>query len=282
MAVVRDIDPSASPLDYYSYELRRLREEAGLKQAQLGAIIFCTGSLIGMIENGKRVPTRDFSERVDAALGTGGVFSRLVGLVLRSVLPTWFQPYAEMEARATFISTYQCQLVYGLLQTTDYARAVLGVDNPGTLDTAVAARMDRQRILGRANPPVLWVVLDEAALYREIGGPEVMRAQLAHLLSLQSQQWLEIQVLPFAVGQHAGMMGSFNLLRFDDDPDIHYSESYDSGHMTANAQVIKERSVGYARLQAEALSPRASAELIARVMEERYGKHPEPDGRAVA
>ncbi|WP_405533584.1 helix-turn-helix transcriptional regulator [Streptomyces avidinii] len=282
MVQARDIDPSASPLDYYSYELRRLREEAGLKQAQLGAIIFCTGSLIGMIENGKRVPTRDFSERVDAALGTDGHFSRLVGLVLRSVLPTWFQAFAQMEARATFISTFQCQLVYGLLQTEDYARAVLSVEKPDTLDAAVAARMDRQRALARDNPPVLWVVLDEAALHREIGGREVMRNQLAHLLSLQDRQWLEIQVLPFAAGQHAGMMGSFTLLRFDDEPDIHYSESYDSGHMTANPQVIKERSVGYARLQAEALSPRASAELIARVMEERYGKHPEPAERAVA
>ncbi|MGW6981560.1 helix-turn-helix domain-containing protein [Streptomyces sp. NPDC054932] len=282
MVQARDIDPSASPLDYYSYELRRLREEAGLKQAELGAIIFCTGSLVGMVENGRRVPTRDFSERLDAALGTDGHFSRLVGLVLRSVLPTWFQAYAEMEARATFISTFQCQLVYGLLQTEDYARAVLGVEKPDTLDAAVAARMDRQRILARDNPPVLWVVLDEAALHREIGGREVMRNQLAHLLSLQDRQWLEIQVLPFEAGQHGGMMGSFNLLRFDGDPDLHYSESYDGGHMTANPQVIKERSVGYARLQAEALSPRASAELIARVMEERYGKHPEHAERAVA
>ncbi|MFF3679064.1 Scr1 family TA system antitoxin-like transcriptional regulator [Streptomyces sp. NPDC002120] len=282
MVQAREIDPSASPLDYYGYELRRLREGAGLKQSQLGDIIYCTGSLIGMVENGRRVPTRDFSERVDAALVTDGHFSRLVGLVLRSVLPTWFQAYAEMEARASFISAYQSQLVYGLLQTEAYARAVLGVEKPDKLDTAVAARMDRQRILARENPPVLWVVLDEAVLLREIGGREVMREQLAHLLSLQDRQWLEIQVLPFEVGQHAGMMGSFNLLRFDDDPDIHYCESYDSGHMTANPQVIKERSVGYARLQAEALSPRASAVLIARVMEERYGKHPEPGGRAVA
>ncbi|KPI33929.1 helix-turn-helix domain protein [Actinobacteria bacterium OV450] len=282
MVLARDLDPSASPLDYYGYELRRLREAAGLKQGQLGDIIYCTGSLIGQVECTKRVPTRDFSERLDAALGTDGTFSRLVGLVLRSVLPTWFQAYAEMEARATYISTFQCQLVYGLLQTEAYARAVLGVENPGTLDAAVAARMDRQRVLTRENPPVLWVVLDEAALHREIGGREVMRKQLAHLLSLQGQQWLEIQVLPFKVGQHAGMMGSFTLLRFGDDPDVHYCESYDSGHMTANPQVIKERSVGYARLQAEALSPRASAELIARVMEERYGKHPEPDERAVA
>lgn len=282
MVLARDIDPSASPLDYYSYELRRLREEAGLKQAELGAIIFCTGSLIGMVENGRRVPTRDFSERLDAALGTGGVFSRLVGLVLRSQLPTWFQAYAEMEARASFISTFQCQLVYGLLQTEDYARAVLAVEKPDTLDAAVAARMDRQRILARESPPVLWVVLDEAALHREIGGREVMYDQLAHLLALQDRQWLEVQVLPYKAGEHAAMMGSFNLLRFDGNPDIHYSESYDCGHMTANPQVIKERSLGYARLQAEALSPRASAELIARVMEERYGKHQERDGRVVA
>ncbi|MGW8779280.1 helix-turn-helix domain-containing protein [Streptomyces sp. NPDC055796] len=281
MVLARDLDPSASPLDYYGYELRRLREAAGLKQGQLGDIIYCTGSLIGQVECTKRVPTRDFSERVDAALGTDGTFSRLVGLVLRSVLPTWFQQYAEMEARATFISAFQCQLVYGLLQTEAYARAVMGVEKLDTLDTAVAARMDRQRILARENPPVLWVVLDEAALLREIGGRDVMREQLSHLLTLQDRQWLQLQVLPFGVGQHAGMMGSFNLLRFDDDPDIHYSESYDSGHMTANPQVIKERSVGYARLQAEALSPRASAELIARVMEERYGKQP-ADGRAVA
>ncbi|MFD9380651.1 helix-turn-helix transcriptional regulator [Streptomyces sp. NPDC059999] len=282
MVNIRNLDPSASPLDYYGSELRRLREEAGLKQGQLGDIIFCAGSLVGQIETARKVPTRAFSDRVDAALVTGGVFSRLVGLVLRSQLPTWFQAYADMEAKATYISTYQSQLVYGLLQTEEYARAVLGVENPGKLDTTVAARMDRQRILARDSPPVLWVVLDEAALCREIGGHAVMRRQLAHLLSLQGQQWLEIQVLPFKAGQHAGMMGSFNVLRFDDDPDIHYSESYDSGHMTANPQVIKERSVGYARLQAEALSPRASAALIARVMEERYGNHPEPDGCAVA
>jgi hypothetical protein len=271
---IRELDPSASPLDYYGYELRRVREEAGLTLAQLGAIVFCTGSLIGQIETAAKVPQREFSERVDAAMGTDGMFSRLVGLVLRSQLPNWFQPYAEMEAKAGFISTYQCQLIYGLLQTEQYARAVLGVEHSDQLDDLVAARMDRQRILEREQPPVLWVVLDEAALYRMIGSREIMREQLAHVLGLFGRQWLEIQVLPFSAGQHAGMMGSFNLLRFDDAPDLHYSESYDQGHMTANPQVIKERSVGYARLQAAALSPRDSAALIARVMEERYGEQP--------
>ncbi|MFC8347718.1 helix-turn-helix domain-containing protein [Streptomyces sp. NPDC057280] len=279
---IRELDPTASPLDYYGYELRRRREEAGLTLAQLGAIVFCTGSLIGQIETATKVPQREFSERVDAALGTDGMFSRLVGLVLRSQLPNWFQPYAEMEAKAAYISTYQCQLVHGLLQTNAYARAVLAVEHSDRLDEMVAARMDRQRILAREQPPVLWVVLDEAVLYREIGDREVMREQLAHLLDLFGRQWMEIQVLPFSAGSHAGMMGSFNLLRFDDHPDLHYSESYDQGHMTANPSVIKERSLGYARLQAAALAPRDSAALIARVMEERYGEQPGRDASAVA
>ncbi|MWA12439.1 helix-turn-helix domain-containing protein [Streptomyces sp. BA2] len=282
MVNIRDLDPSASPLDYYGSELRRLREAAGLKQGQLGGIIFCTGSLVGQIETAKKVPTRDFSERVDAALGTDGVFSRLVGLVLKSQLPTWFQAFAEMEAKAAFISTYQCQLVYGLLQTEEYARALLGVDHPHKAAELVAARLERQRILKRDNAPALWVVLGEGVLRQEVGGREVMRNQLTRLSSFQEHPWVQIQVLPFSVGQHTGMMGSFTMLRFDDDPDVFYTESYDSGRMTANPQVIRERSVGYARLQSCALSTESSAELIARVMEERYGHDAPTGGRTVA
>ncbi|WP_371615665.1 Scr1 family TA system antitoxin-like transcriptional regulator [Streptomyces sp. NBC_00454] len=282
MVNIRDLDPSASPLDYYGSELRRLREEAGLKQGQLGAIVFCTPSLIGQIETARKVPTRDFSERVDAALGTGGVFSRLVGLVLRSQLPTWFQAYAEMEARATYISTFQAQLVYGLLQTEAYARAILGVRGEEGLDGKVAARIERQRILDREHPPLMWVVLSEAVLHQEIGGREVMRDQLAHLLDLRRREWVKVQILPFEVGAHAGVMGSFNLLRFDDDPDLVYTEDFIQGHMTANPQALREGSSRYDHLQAAALSVEDSEARIARVMEERYGQHPGPDGRAVA
>ncbi|MEV8627705.1 helix-turn-helix transcriptional regulator [Streptomyces sp. NPDC051079] len=277
MANIRNLDPSASPLDYYGSELRRLREEAKLSQDQLGGILFCTGSLVGQVETAKKLPTRQFSERLDAALMTGGLFTRLIGLVLKSQLPNWFQPYAEMEAKATYISTYQAQLVYGLLQTPAYARAVLGVENPDRLEEMVAARMERQRILERENPPVLCVILDEAVLYREIGGAEVMGSQLAHLLSFRDHPWIQVQVLPYAAGQHSAMMGSFTLLRFDDDPDVFYAPVYGGGHMTANPQVIRERFVSYARLQATALSREDSAALIARAMEERYGHQPEPE-----
>ncbi|MFD9082432.1 helix-turn-helix domain-containing protein [Streptomyces erythrochromogenes] len=282
MVGVRDLDPSASPLDYYGSELRRLREDAGLNQAQLGSIVFCTGSLIGQVETTRRVPTRDFSERVDAALGTGGVFSRLVGLVLRHQLPTWFQAYAEMEARAAYISSFQPQLVHGLLQTEAYARAVLGVWIEDGLDAKVAARLERQRILDRKNPPLMWVVMSEAVLYQEIGGRAVMRDQLAHLAALRRREWVQVQILPYAAGAHAGLPGEFNLLRFEDNPDLVYTEDFVQGHMTANPQAFREGSLRYDHLQAAALSLEDSAALIARVLEERYGDHPEPDGHAVA
>ncbi|MEO3973438.1 helix-turn-helix transcriptional regulator [Streptomyces sp. CAU 1734] len=281
MKHLKDLDPSASPLDYYGAELRRMRDEAKLSQPQLGSIIFCTGSLVGQIETAKKVPTRDFSERADAALGGNGHFSRLVGLVLRSQLPTWFQPYAEMEAKATYISSFQPQLVYGLLQTEEYARAVLGARGKDGLHAKVAARMERQRILHREHPPVIWVILSEAVLHQEIGGREVMRNQLSHLLSLRDLPSVQLQVLPFEAGAHTGLMGEFTVLRFADDPDILYTEDFVQGHMTANPDAIREGTLRYDHLQAAALSVEQSAALIARIMEERYGE-PEADGRTVA
>ncbi|GAA2390303.1 Scr1 family TA system antitoxin-like transcriptional regulator [Streptomyces coeruleofuscus] len=282
MPNIRRLDPTASPLDYFGSELRRYRESAGLSQKELGDCIFCTGSLVGQIETAHKVPTREFAERADAALMTDGCFSRLVGLVLRSQLPTWFQAYAEMEAKATYISTYQAQLVYGLLQTPEYARAVLATGMPDNLDDMVAARLERQRILKREQPPLTLVVLDEAALHRPIGSREIMRNQLAHLLSFRDQRWVNIQVLPFGAGEHASLVGSFNALRFDDDPEIVYTEDMISGHMTANPDTVREAARRYASLQAAAFSVRDSAALIARVMEERYGEQPEPDQHAVA
>ncbi|MET7932166.1 helix-turn-helix transcriptional regulator [Streptomyces sp. NPDC005322] len=274
MANVSELDPSASPLNYYGYELRRLRKAASLTLNQLGDIIFCTGSLIGQIETARKAPTRELTERADAALGADGSLMRLWPLVARSQLPSWFQPYAEMEAIATYISTYQTQLVHGLLQTEDYARAVLSAPPQEGLDAQVEARMERQRVLSRTNPPVLWVVLDEAVLHWNIGGPDVMRRQLDHLLAFRDREDVNIQILPFAAGAHAGLMGSFNVLRFKDEPDIVYTPNYNAGHMTFNPADVRDRSLRYDHLQAAALSVEDSAKRIAQVMEEHYGEHP--------
>jgi transcriptional regulator with XRE-family HTH domain len=268
---INALDPGASPLDYYGYELRRHREAAGLTLKQLGGILNYTGSLVGQIETARKVPTPEFSERVDAALGTDGLFSRLVELVLRSRLPAWFQQVAELETRATEICSFQTHMVLGLLQTQGYARAVLGALDQSDLEDRTAVRLARQRVFEKGEPPVFWALLSEAALHLEIGGPEVMREQLAHLLSFESNPRLNIQVLPFSAGAHPGLQGSFDVYRFSTDPTIVYTEGYGSGHPTANPDTVRECSLRYDHLRAAALSLTDSAELIRRVMEDRYG-----------
>ncbi|EKX68474.1 XRE family transcriptional regulator [Streptomyces ipomoeae] len=272
MTQTHALDPGASPLHYYGAELRRLREAAGLTQKQLGDIINYTASLVGQIETARRTPTMEFSERADAALNTGGLLSRLVPLVMRSQVPAWFQQVAEMESRATEICTFHTHLVHGLLQTEAYARAVLGSMDQTDLDDRTAVRLARQRIFEKEKPPAFWAVISEAALHQETGGPETMRGQLAHLLAFEGKPRINIQVLPFSVGGHAGLQGSFDLFRFPKDPSIVYTEGYGSGHPTANPDTVSDCSLRYDHLQAAALSLRDSAELIRRVMEDRYGE----------
>ncbi|MFE6486150.1 helix-turn-helix domain-containing protein, partial [Streptomyces sp. NPDC057757] len=226
MTNISVLDPSASPLDYYGFELRRHREAAGLTQKQFGDVINYTGSLVGQIETARKLPTDVFSERADAALGTGGLLSRLVGLVLRSQLPAWFQQVAELEVRAVDICSFQTHMVHGLLQTSGYARAVLGTMDQSELDDRTAVRLARQRIFEKSEPPVFWLVLSEAALYQEIGGSEAMQGQLAHLLAFEGNPRINIQILPFSAGTHAGLQGSYDLYRFTSDPDIVYTEGY--------------------------------------------------------
>ncbi|WP_261718234.1 helix-turn-helix transcriptional regulator [Streptomyces sp. FZ201] len=272
MTNINVLDPGASALDYYGFELRRYREAAGLTQRQLGDILNYTGSLVGQIETARKLPTVEFSQRADAALNTGGILSRLVVLVMRSQLPAWFQQVAELQARAIEICSFETHMVHGLLQTKDYARAVLGVLDSTNLEDRVAVRLARQSIFEKDEPPVFWAIVTEAALYQEMGGPEVMREQLAHLLSFENNPRVNIQVLPFKSGAHAGLQGSYDIYRFANDPTIVYTEGYGSGHPTANPDTVKDCSLRYDHLQAAALSLKDSAELIRRVMEDRYGE----------
>ncbi|MEU3981689.1 helix-turn-helix transcriptional regulator [Streptomyces sp. NPDC026672] len=272
MTNVNALDPSASPLDYYGFELRRLREAAGLTQRQLGDILSYTGSLIGQIETARKLPTAEFSQRADAALETGGLLSRLVDLVMKSQLPAWFQQIGELESRATEICAYQSFMVLGLLQTKAYATAVFGALHHDNLEDRTAVRLARGRIFKKSDPPTFWAVLSEAALYLEIGGRRVMREQLAHLASFEHNPGINIQVLPFSAGAHAALPGSFDLFRFTNDPTVFYKEGYGGGYTTANPDIVRDCSLRYDFLQAAALSIKDSAELMRHVMEDRYGE----------
>ncbi|MFJ2604777.1 Scr1 family TA system antitoxin-like transcriptional regulator [Streptomyces sp. NPDC087425] len=270
MTYVHALDPGASPLDYYGYELRRCREEAGLTQRQLGELVNYTASLIGQIETARKLPTVAFSERVDAALDTGGLLSRLLELVMRSQLPAWFREAAELEARANEISIFQTHMIHGLLQTPEYARAVLGALDRQNLEDRTAARLARQRLFAREAPPVVWVILGEAALCQEIGGREVMRGQLGRLLALEADPRVNVQILPFSSGVHAGMTGAFNIFRFHSDPNIVYTEGYGTGYPTADPDTVRDCELRFDHLQASALPLRESAALMRRVLADRY------------
>ncbi|MCF6522922.1 helix-turn-helix transcriptional regulator [Streptomyces sp. JJ36] len=149
----------------------------------------------------------------------------------RDVLPPWFSLYVSLEESAALIRAYEPHCVPGLLQTPDYARALLRVGFPGApaeeLDRRVALRMERQALLHRPSPPRFWAVVDETVLRRPVGGARVMREQLDRLSELVALPHVTLQILSFANGPHPGMFGPFQLFRFDipELPDIVYTES---------------------------------------------------------
>jgi hypothetical protein len=216
--------------------LRRLREAQGISRETAGWEIRASESKISRMELGRV----SFKERdVADLLALYGVDdeeerSRLLSLVRDAntpgwwhregdILPGWFQSYLGLEESAALIRTYEIQFVPGLLQTAEYARSVILLGNrsapPWEIDRRVSLRMRRQELLTRDNAPTVWVVVDEAALRRPIGGSSVMAAQVAHLADIAKLQNVRIQVMPFASGGHAAAGGPFSILRFP-EPDL--------------------------------------------------------------
>ena len=148
------------------------------------------------------------------------------------VIPDWFKLYVGLEASAARMFGYDGEVIPGELQTSDYARAVFGAEQPVDSEVAerhINLRMQRQQALFARNPPIrLVTVLGEATLTRPVGGEQVMKGQLEHLRRLAREGTVGIRVLPFSAGAHAAMAGAFRILEFDDpdDPDVVYLESH--------------------------------------------------------
>jgi len=216
--------------------LHRLREQRGITAEQAADQIRGSHSKISRMEHGRV----GFKERDVADLLTlygvtdGEERAALLNLARDSntpgwwhafsdILPTWLEPYVGLEAAASIMRTYQIQWVPGLLQTEGYARALLRTGYPGVSDEEIGRRgelrISRQEILGRPGAPQLWAVIDEGALRRPMGGREVMREQLQHLIKMAEHPAVTIQILPFGVGGHSGGGGPFTILRFA-EPDL--------------------------------------------------------------
>jgi len=268
----RDGESSDSPLVMFAEELKAHRELAGLSQVQLGELIAYSPSLVAKIETCGQVPSRDFADRCDKALGTPGTFVRMQRQCTRVAYPGWFWPYLDREAEATVLRSWQPLVVDGLLQTEEYARAMLRAGRPRDsdekIDQLVTARLDRQAILSREAPPDLWVIIDEGVLRRPVGEPGVMTGQLDRLLVAARQPGVTVQVMPVAAGAHPGLLGSLVIASFDSAPDIAYLDNALTGQLVEQREDVKNVQMLYDTLRAEALAPRASEQLITEVVGE--------------
>lgn len=268
-------------------QLRRLREAQGISREDAGYEIRASESKISRMELG-RVSFKD--RDVADLLTMYGVTDEtereaLLNLTREAnatgwwhsygdILPSWFQVYVGLEEAASVIRTYEVQFVPGLLQTADYARAVIVAGQPNASATEVERRVglrtQRQLILGRDRPPRLWAVLDEAALRRPIGGRDVMRGQIQHLIDAAAHPHVTIQVMPFRFGAHAAEGGPFTLLRFPepDLPDVVYLEQLTSALYLDKRDDVDQYTEVMERLSVDGLPPDRSVDLLARILKE--------------
>jgi hypothetical protein len=265
--------------------LRRLREAQGVSREDAGWEIRSSESKISRMELGRvGFKERDVADLLSLyGLDDDEERSRLLALArdantpgwwhrFGDVLPNWFQSYLGLEAAAAIIRTYEVQFVPGLLQTPDYARAVVhlghGRSRAEEVERRVNLRMRRQELLTREHAPQLWVVVDEAALRRPIGGPAVMRAQLEALVEATKLPNVRLQVIPFDAGGHAAAGGSFTILRFPDDdlPDVVYIEQLTSALYLDKRDDVDHYAVAMERLCVEATTPAGTAELLTNLL----------------
>ena len=263
-------DPSSNPLAFYAAELRRLRSIAGMTQEQLAEATTYSPALVAAVETCRRIPSDDFAERADKALGTDGILSRLQTLVLQTSVLPWFKDLVEVERRATEIRIYETYVIPGLLQTEDYARHVVSATRPvitaEEIERAVALRMTRQEALYREDdPPRLWAILDESVLYRANGANEVMLAQLQHLLKASQRPNVVVQVVPNSEGSTAAGGRNFILLTLRTEPAVAYLEDIRSARYLRKADDVSQYSLTYDHLRSNALSDVKSAALIKEV-----------------
>ncbi len=259
-------DGMSNPARYFGRQVRRARRAAGWTLAVFGQRIGYDPGQISRIENGKRPPTELFARMCDQAFpGRDGWFSEFYAESRTWIAtPPWFRSWVEHEQHAATLRIWQLGVLSGLLQTEDYARAILAVD-PGVTDEQVnarlAARLSRQAILTRDDPPTGWFLVDEAALRRCVGSPRVMAAQLTHLTGIARLPTVTIQVVPNIA--NAGLLGGFAVTQH-----AAYVETAVAGQVFEDAETIADLLTRFDTLRNEAFRGSESLTLMERMCEE--------------
>ncbi|MBC3982814.1 helix-turn-helix domain-containing protein [Streptomyces sp. AC536] len=273
----RDLTPDRSARHLFGAEMRRLREAAGMSLDALGEVLKYGKSSLHRFETAQTMVPPDLPTKLDTAFGTDGLFGKLYELARKEVHPDRYRRRMELEAQARVINEYAGHVVPGLVQTDPYARALFRVSNPQAIpeeiEDKVSARLSRQALLRAEPPPELSIILDETVLRRVVGGPAVMREQLATLLPLVDGPATVIQVMPFSHGAHALLGGSLTLMTLEKGAVIAYEESIDTGNLLEDPIEATARRRAYDRMRAHALSPTDSAALIRSTMEALPHEH---------
>jgi transcriptional regulator with XRE-family HTH domain len=267
-------------------ELRRLREAAHLTCEEVAEHLECSASKISRVETGRvSVSPRDVRDMLKLYGVPEQQRDSLVQLSRDSRQKGWWHAYSDtinpqfatyvgLESAASEIRVYEVNLIPGLLQTEEYARTMIrsGAMNGSFEDVErkVALRMARQPALTRDDPPMLWTVVDEAALRRRVGGTELMRAQLEHVLELSALKNVAMQVIPFGAGAHPAMGRPFVILVFPEriDPDVVYLEDLTSAFYLEDVDEVDRYNVFFNHLRATALSFDDSAALVTSVLKD--------------
>ncbi|MGH4016776.1 MAG: helix-turn-helix domain-containing protein [Pseudonocardiaceae bacterium] len=263
-------------------ELRRLREEARLTLDDAAPKLDWSTSKLSRIETGQQsVDVHGVRSMLDLYDVGGARWTEIIDLTREARQKGWWhaygisgQGYLGLETDATVVHEYQLAYVPGLLQTEDYMRVLFGNSPPprtqAEIDRDMRVRLHRQRRLTEQPALELVAIVDEAALHRPVGGVEVMRAQLRHLVAQMALPTVCLQVLPFSLGVHSGLDGSFIVLGFaePDEPEIAYVE-----HTAGAVHLEKESEVSsctlvFDRLRSEALSTQDSITLVERLVTE--------------
>jgi hypothetical protein len=267
-------------------QLRRLRESRGVTRENAGWEIRASESKISRMELGRvSFKERDVADLLEL-YGVGGEErDQLVALARQAnnpgwwhpfadLLAPWFQSYLGLEEAASLIRTYEVQFVPGLLQTADYARAVIKLGHKGAseeeIDRRIELRRARQQVLGRPKPPHLWAVIDEAVLRRPIGGEDVMRGQLTALIEAAERPDVRLQIISFRAGGHAAAGGPFAILRFPDRhlPDVVYVEQLTSALYLDKRSDVDHYAIAMEELCVDAEPPDETPGILQKMLDE--------------
>ncbi|MFD6229904.1 helix-turn-helix domain-containing protein [Streptomyces sp. NPDC060232] len=265
-------DESGAVIATVGRQLKMWREAAGLDRAKFGERMGYGANLIYKIERGARIPRPEFLDKADEVLGAGGKIAAMKADIERARYPKKVRDLAKLESQAVEIGAYANIVAHGLLQTEEYACALYGLRRPAfpeeEVARLVAARMHRQKVLGQSSGPLLTVVQEEAVLRRPIGGRMVLRRQLEHLLEVGRLRHVEIQVMPTAVEEHAGLAGSLQLMRLRDGTTLGHNEVQLVSRLITDPKEVQILDMRYGMIRAQALTPRESLTFIEKVLGE--------------